>query len=207
MPDPDCRCGFSWVHAIADDSGLHVFLELGSTLYYGLWDPTSDIEVNWQLVGSAGRSWWPLFDNGRPVVFTLTPRDQDGEFVGLRQHETGWEEFFRGGYAPDSDISAYPLSDPGSFLVLAGSGYNSSIKATIVRGADISDELIIDEEIEEIGEKPVDDFGRTMYLFMGVQYGATFLLPMLLAMILSILMKRHRIATVRTQDGEASHAS
>lgn len=207
MPDPDCQCGFGWAKAVAGDRGVHVFLEFGSTLYYGIWDPTSDAEVDWQLVSEAGESWWPVLDNGQAAVFRTLSREEDSKIVGHRLVETTWTEFFRGSYTPDCGISAFSLQEPQRFLLLAGPSYSSELKVTLLQGGDIVDEKILGEEIVEVTDPPVDDFDRTFRLIMIVQYSSFLLLPLLLAVILSALMRRHRIAKIDAEGRDASHAS
>jgi uncharacterized RDD family membrane protein YckC len=207
LPDPECGCGLGWARAIAGGDALHVFLELGSTLYYGLWDPTSEAEVQWSLVGDSGSSWWPLLDDGRPVVFRQTSRDDDSELVGLRLEDGIWREFFRGGDARGRDIAAHPLPEPGAYLVLAGSGFNSEIQAIRIEGSLVAADSILGDQIEDTKEAAVDNFESRMMWVMAVQYSAILLLPLLLAVILSFLMRRHRIPAYRTEGREANHAS
>jgi uncharacterized RDD family membrane protein YckC len=207
MPDETCECGFNWAKAVADERGLHVFLELGSTLYYGIWDPTSEAEVEWQLASEAGESWWPVLDNGQPVVFRRLSRDEDSKIVGHRLEETGWTEFFKGSYTPGCDISAFSLREPQRFLLLAGPGYSSELKVTHLQGSEIVEEKILGEKIGEVTEPPVDRFEKTMIFIMIIQYSSFFLLPLLLAIILSALMRRHRVAQFVAEDASASHAS
>jgi len=207
MPDESCDCGFSWAKAVSDERGLHVFLELGSTLYYGIWDPTSEAEVEWQLASDAGESWWPVLDAGQPIVFKRLSRDEDSKIVGLRLEDTGWTEFFKGSYTPGCSISAFWLGEPQRFLLLAGPGYSRELKVTNLLGSEIVEEKILGEEIVEVTEPPVDSFEKTMFLIMIVQYSSILLLPLLLAVILSALMRRHRIAQIVAEDAEASHAS
>ena len=207
MPDESCDCGFNWAKAVSDESGIHVFLELGSTLYYGVWDPTSEAVVEWQLASDAGESWWPVLDNGQPVVFRRLSRDEDSKIVGHRLEESGWTEFFNGSYTPGCSISAFSFPEPQNFLLLAGPGYSRELKVTNLRGSEIVVEKILGEEIAEVTEPPVDNFEKTMFFIMIVQYSSIFLLPLLLAVILSALMRRHRIAEFATEGAEASHAS
>jgi len=207
MPDETCDCGFSWAKAVADESGVHVFLELGSTLYYGIWDPTSDAEVEWQLVSGAGESWWPVLDNGQPVVFRRLSRDEDSKIVGHRLEESGWAEFFNGSNTPSCNISAFSFHEPQRYLLLAGPGYGNELKVSLLKGPEIVEEKILGEEVAEVTEPPVDDFGRTMFFVMIVQYASVLLLPLLLAIILSALMRRHRNAKIVAEDREAFQAS
>ena len=184
-----CTCSSSWIDALLRSSGPG----------FGHRSQLAARRVSRpELVGS--------FDNGRQSSHP------DPQRSGRRVRRSSAARNRLGGVLPrglraDTDISAYPLLDPGSFRCPPVPASTAVSRPRSSAAPTSTDELVIDEEIEEIGEKPVDNFDRTMYLFMGVQYGSTFLLPMLLAVILSILMKRHRIATVRTEDGEASHAS
>jgi len=207
MPDESCGCGFSWAKAVADERGLHVFLELGSTLYYGIWDPTSEAEVEWQLVSDAGRSWWPVIDNGQPVVFRRLAQDEDSKIVGHRLEDTGWTEFFKGSNTSGGEISAFSFPEPQRYLLLAVPDFSRGLKVTYIRGSEITEEKILGEEIVEVTEPPADTFEKTMFFIMIVQYSSILLLPLLLAVILSALMRRHRIAQFVADGAEASHAS
>jgi uncharacterized RDD family membrane protein YckC len=205
-PASDCGCAFDWARAVADDRGVHVFIELGSTLYHTLWNPVIPAGVTWDLVGDAGDSWWPVLDEGTAVVFTRRS-DNANEIIGLRQDDNDWSEFVHIDDALAQSISAFPMSGPEQYAVLSGTGYGREMVLTVIQGDDVVVEKTVGGSPNRPVREPDNRFQHTVIVTMAVQYSATFLLPVLLAVILSALMRRHRFATIQTSDREASHAS
>ena len=81
------------------------------------------------------------------------------------------------------------------------------MKVALLQGPEILEEKILGEEVAEVEKPPADDFERRMIIVTIVQYASILFLPLLLAVILSALMRRHRNSKYLAEHREATHAS
>ena len=202
MPAPDCGCGLEWAKAVADDRGVHLFLEFGSSLYYGLWNPGLENEPEWELAAETGEGWSPVLWHGEPAVLGVTPRDDGRKLLGIRRSSDGWDEFLRHGSHSGDLVSAFNISGSDSLIVLVGTSYSSALEAL-----EIEDGTVVREFW--IGEQPVatDRFPGFMIVIMATQYGGAILFPLILAVVLSALMRRHRVDAYSNGEQSMSYAS
>jgi uncharacterized RDD family membrane protein YckC len=201
MPDPDCGCGLDWARAVADKRGVHLFLEFGTTLYYGLWNPDLD-DVAWELVGEEGTDSAPVMWHGEPAVIGVTPRKAGGELIGKIRRDDGWAEVFRLSDWKDGLVSVHddPASD--SLIVFIGWSYARSVTLLEVDNHGNIEESWIGEPPEERDLVP-----NMMWSIMAVQYGSIIFLPVILAVILSAMMRRHRVTAYSSGPREEHYAS
>jgi len=202
LPDPDCGCGLDWAKAVADERGVHVFVEFGDTVYYGLWNPASDDGIDWELASEAGRDWSPVLWRGEPAVLGVTSRDDSSRLVGTQRSGNGWSEFLRLDRQNGELVSALNLPESDSLVVLVGSSYSSSVKVLEIDGSSVVRESWIGEQPEDFEQIP-----SMMAAIMSVQYGATLLFPLILAVILSTMMRRHRVVAYSSGARSVQHAS
>jgi uncharacterized RDD family membrane protein YckC len=202
-PDPECGCGLSWAKAVADDRGVHVFLEFGSTIFYGLWNPNTSEDVTWERVAESGRGWAPLIWRGDPTIFNLALNDDGHTLLGFRRGDEGWHEFVNLGRRGWDDVNAWEARDPDSVVVFLG--FSSNGGAIEMVGTDGSS--LVSEN--RIGDRPdrMDSMPKSMMIMMATQYGVMFVIPLILAVVLSALMRRHRITQYSSESDEAHYAS
>jgi uncharacterized RDD family membrane protein YckC len=202
-PDPGCGCGLSWAKAVADGRGVHVFLEFGSTIYYGLWNPESSEDVTWERVTETGKGWAPVIWRGLPSIFSLASDDNGGALLGLRRDDDGWQEFVDLGRRRWDDVSVSQVRGQGTLIVFLGSSYGGgSVEWVGTDGTTVVSE-------GRIGDRPdaVDAMPKFMMTIMGAQYGGMIVVPFILAVILSAMMRRHRVTEFSSADQEARFAS
>ncbi|MCP4898456.1 MAG: RDD family protein [bacterium] len=202
MPEPDCGCGLHWAKAVADEKGVHLFLEFGSSLYYGLWDPYLSSEPQWELAAETGEDWSPVLWRGEPAVLGVTSRNDGGRLVGTRRGSEGWKEFLSHGKHNSDLVTAFATSGSDSLIALIGTSYSSSVKVLEITDGSVHRESWIGEQPTEF-----DRFPSFMIVIMAAQYGGTILFPILLAVILSALMRRHRVDRFHSGEQEINQAS
>ncbi len=190
VPDPECGCGLDWAKAVADERGVHVFLEFGTALYYGLWNPGLEDDIAWELVGDAGKGWAPVIWRGEPTVFGATSREDGRNLVGKRRGDGVWEEELRLDRRVGDLVSVFEDAASGSILIFTGASYSGTVLVLKIDEGNVARETWI-------GEKPRDRafFPGFMVAIMSTQYGSMLLLPLILAIILSALMRRHRVTS------------
>jgi uncharacterized RDD family membrane protein YckC len=202
VPDPECGCGLGWAKALADERGLHLFMEFGNTLFYGLWNSDLDDDIEWELIGDVGRDWAPVMWHGEPAILGMTTREDGNALFGKRRSGDGWSELFRLSDWKDVLVSAHddPASD--SLIAFVGSSYSSSLAVL-----EIDDSGVVGEAW--IGEHPKDKdhFPNFIWFIMATQYGTMLFLPLILAMILSAMMRRHRVSAYSNGQRQEEFAS
>jgi uncharacterized RDD family membrane protein YckC len=202
MPDPECGCGLDRTKAVASDHDVHVFLQFGTTLYYGLWDPDLQTDIEWEAAGEVGRDWSPVIWRGEPAVIGMTTREDGDELFGKRRNDGAWTEELRLCDWGDALVSAHrnPASD--SLIVFVGSTYSSSVAVL-----DINDDGNVQDSWIGEHSKERDFLPNFMWFLMTIQYGSMILLPLILAVILSAMMRRHRVTTYSSGPQEQHYAS
>ncbi len=203
-PDPECACGLNWARAVADQHGVHVFLEFGDSLFYGLWQPAGSAEVEWQPAGEAGADWYPLVLEGAPFVI-VSPAEGVKPWIKLvRLEPDGPREVLTYDAGRVKKLAAYPMPGPNRILAVTQSWSSKPMRLIEITGDSVSR----DESVGRISSMDPSDFGRNFVLaLMVTQYGVVFTLPLILALIMSVLMRRHRTGSFTVGDSRADHAS
>jgi len=164
---------------------LHFFLAYGYTVFYkkGSIDMQQDDPNSWQTVCPDGSSWQTLLINEEPVVFHSISQDSKEEIVGIKMYDGIWRTFFSHYTSTDVyDFGVYPLPQSDKFAVLVQSFFDS-IQLFEVDGTNIVAQ-------KRYGKS--SPFPRAFVLMMFIPQGLTLLMPLILAIILSGLMRKHR---------------
>lgn len=187
------------VQVVAVGEGFHVFLESGGTLYYRRGLPAEGETVepeSWEPIRPAAGIWAAVELEGRPAVFSRARAEPGAKIVGLRLEDGQWREFFShpGGLA--DRIGVHP-TEGGDFLLSLALG-------------PFGGRLLEVSEGEVVARTRV---GRSFFPFSGgfmgvmfVPHVVTMLAPLLLAVILSSLMRRYRVARHEAEGVEGSEA-
>jgi uncharacterized RDD family membrane protein YckC len=167
------------------DEKLHVFLKFGDTLYYreGLPIGETDDQDPWRPVSEVKKHWFAILMDGEPAVFLRQAEELPSKVVGLKLQGETWRSFFSYDAGMTTEMGIYPLGQPGRFAMLLQS-FPGSLRLVQVDGA-----KVMKENRHGRGFPFPRFFGVMMLGF----YGPTLLLPLVLAVILSRLMKKHRI--------------
>ena len=173
------------LQVVSEGPTLHVFRQFGSTLYYraGLPTASDDGEQEWQTVCSVDEDWYAALADGRPVVFRLSAgRGMRRMLRGLRQSGDAWEPFFSH-KAGLSDGFAVFTPGPGRLLVMTHSPMSA------MRTIEIEDGRTTRERRYGKGF----GFPRGFMAMMFIPHITTCAVPLVFALILSGLMRRHRV--------------
>jgi len=164
---------------------LHLFLKFGDTLYYreGLPVAETDDQDLWRPVSEVKNGWFAISMNGEPAVFLRQTEGPDSKVVGLRLQKKTWESFFSYNAGMTTEMGVYPLGQSGRLAMLLQS-FPGSLRVVQI------DEAKVIKEMRYGRGFPFPDFFGIMMLGF---YGPTLLLPLVLAVILSRLMKKHRV--------------
>jgi len=178
-----------YVQVLSSEGKLHLFLKFGKTLYYREGPPPGEIDDRsaWQPVAEVGCNWVAVLNDGEPVVFHGGTRDGSSKIVGLRLQGKTWRPFFTYEGWMMSEVGVYPLGQPDRFAMLLQS-FPGSLRLVQVEGARV---------ISEIRHGSGFPFPRHFMVMMLVFHGLTLILPLILAVILSGFMMRHRVCEHR----------
>ncbi len=171
------------LQALSSKGKLHLFLKFGKTLYYREGPPPSEIDDRdvWQPVSEVREDWLVVLIEQEPVVFHRGTRDS--KVVGLRLVGKTWRPFFRYDAMLTSDMGVFPLGESGKFVMLSQS-FPGSLRLVEVEGARV---------IREVRHGSGFPFPRGFMVMMVGFYAPTLILPLILAVILTGLMRKHRI--------------
>jgi uncharacterized RDD family membrane protein YckC len=122
--------------------------------------------------------------DGEPAVFIRQVGEFPSNVVGLKLQGKTWKSFFSTNTGMASEIGIYPLEQSGRFVMLLQS-FPGSLRVVQIDGAKV---------IKEMHHGRGFPFPRFFGVMMLGFYGPTLLLPLVLAFILTSLMKKHRIS-------------
>jgi uncharacterized RDD family membrane protein YckC len=170
---------------VSRDERLHLLLKFGDTLYYreGLPVGEADDQDLWRPISEVKKDWFAILMDGEPAVFLREASELPSKVVGLKLQGGTWKSFFSYDAGMTTEMGVYPLGQPGKFAILRQS-FPGSLRLVQVEGGKVL------KEIHHGRGFPFPDFFGVMMLGF---YGPTLLLPLVLAVILSSLMKKHRI--------------
>ena len=172
---------------VPDKGRLHVFYQRPgtTTVSYGVYRPGEGgggIEVWEEVTPKAGGQWKGAVLGGRPVVVYHDSVAGNLSIVGLKRSDAGWEEFLVYGIGLDIGLEICPMGDGGDFILLRRI-------------------LPLDTEVVGVvGDEPAWRYKQNGVLRVLPKYkivsavvrAVPLLLSGLLAVILSLLMRRYR---------------
>jgi uncharacterized RDD family membrane protein YckC len=168
-----------------DQNAFHLFLKFGNTLYYrkGFPEGGTDSRDAWLPVSEARGSWSSMLIDGKPTVFLCQMCKGPSKVLGLRHAQGSWEPFFTYDRIMTCDMGVFPLVEAGRFLILLQS-FPGSLRLVEAGGTGV------ETEIKHGSRFP---FPKGFMAMMFVPQGCSMFMPLILAFILSALMRRHRI--------------
>jgi len=170
---------------VSRDEKLYLFLKFGETLYYreGLPVGETDDQDLWRPISEVKKDWFAILMDGEPAVFLQEASELPSKVVGLKLQGETWKSFFSYDAGMTTQMGIYPLGQPGKFAIFCQS-FPVSLRLVQVDGGKV---------LKEIHHGRGFPFPRFFGVMMLGFYGPTLLLPLVLAVILSSLMKKHRI--------------
>jgi len=176
------------LQVLSDGEKLHFFLRHGDTLYYTFGytvrrpAATQQVHVPWETVARVANGWQSLLIDGEPAAFYSRWADSRNEIIGLKYSAARWSVFFSRRVPGVQDMGVYPLPQSGRFAVLTRS-FPGSIRLLVVEGTQIVSTNRYDAGFP---------FSRAFASAIFIPQGITLCMPLILAVILSALMRKHR---------------
>lgn len=190
LPNARGRCG---VEPLVAEGRLWRFRQDGDTLYAR---ETEEEDASWVVVMSDPSKWYSFVKDGRPAVASI------GFEHGFRLAERDSERWTRTSEGTNVAVSSADLAvfqeSPGSPLVVLTSGFPSSLSVRTWEDGRFV-------EIEKFGRG--FPFPSAMIWLMALPQVGAMLLSLLLALILSGMMQKHRITTYTHGGSEVTYAS
>ncbi|MBN1803705.1 MAG: RDD family protein [Sedimentisphaerales bacterium] len=191
------------LQVLCDEKYMHIFLFIYDTLYYQSRSLDSIMTDNkdWEAVGAFayGNSWQAVSNGEDLFVFGLGPGYGKKQIVGYKYNNDNWETFFQQQNQFNSDIGACYLQNNKRFVLLT-QFYHSRLKILEIEGS----------KVVKGKDKDLDSdfpFGPGFEFFFIVPYSTMFILPLILAIILSSMMKKYRNCNYVAESREMPYAS
>jgi len=175
---------------------VHSFLKQKGVVYHREGLPLEGAEdlKSWKPVCTPNYgNWTPLEKDGKLVLFYGT----EGSVVGTRYQGGAWRQFFSHETRMMGEMGAFPADGEGSFHLLTQS-FPGSIRLLEVKGGQVTGKTSYG------GGFPFSPGFMAMTM---VPHAINWLLPLLMAFILSAKMRRHRVCEYREEDVRAPFAS
>jgi uncharacterized RDD family membrane protein YckC len=190
LPNARGRCG---AQPLVAEGTLWLFRQDGKTLYVR---EAENEEARWAVVMSEPGRWYSFVKDGRPAVASV---DFERGFRLVERNSGRWtrESESSGLSLQASDVAAFQ-EPPGSPIKVVTAGFPSSLGVRTYRDGRFTG-------VERFGRG--FPFPAGMMWLMAVPQAGAILLSLALAVILSGLMRKHRIATYRHGATEAEYAS
>jgi uncharacterized RDD family membrane protein YckC len=175
-------------------------MKSGGKVYYRNGLPMSEAEaaVSWEPVCSVSGGWTGTILEGRPVVFTGSTQEPfAASLQALARGEQGWEPLFSQKVAAMGGIGVCELNVGGRFALLL------QPLPGALRVLEMDDARVVSNVRHGSGFP----FPRGMMAMMFIPYGGMFLMPLVLAFILSAMMQSQRVTRYEGEAGSAPFAS
>jgi uncharacterized RDD family membrane protein YckC len=190
------------LQVVCDEDQIHIFVLIYDTLYYQSrsFDSIMSGNEEWEAVGTFayGNSWQAVSNGADLFVFGLLSNDLKKQIVGYKKNDNGsWETFFQHQTQFANDIGAYYSQKNGRFVLMTQL-YHSMPKLLEIEGSEVIKSDNFDSDFP---------FGPSFPLIFIVPHSITFILPLVLAIILSSMMKQHRRCNYTAESRELPYAS
>jgi len=187
------------LQVVPEGPSIHFFLQFGSTLYHrkGFPEEPEDVRDSWQIVSMARDPWYATSIDGRPMVFRC--RGDEGftsGVLGFSLTERGWAESFSYETPVFGQMAVFPMENerfalvtqsfPGALRVIETGGPQAARETRYGRGF---------------------PFPRGMIPIMFIPHLTTLLMPLILAFVLSPMMRKHRVCQYESATSRMPFAS
>jgi len=183
---------------LPEGNKVHAFLKYKETIYYrdDLFNAPEDNSYPWQPVAPAGQSWSSLISAGSPTVFIHQGHENAG-IIGYRKAGNNWEAFVTHPQFIATSMGAFPVDQSGN-IVMVTETFPGSLNRISINGSKIM------AKAKYGGAFP---FPKGFMGLMMIPQAMTMLIPLVLAIIFSGLMRKHRVTYHETAAGRKPYAS
>jgi uncharacterized RDD family membrane protein YckC len=187
-------CCIGSLQIVESGGKLHSLLKRDSWLYHFEGLPLQGREGEWEPVARVGWSWVAVAGASEPVVF----HRQDNSIIGLVRSDSVWPVFCSIPAEYTFDMGAYYLGDDRFGLALQG--FPGSLQLVQVMDGELVEKSKLDRGF------PFPPIPPVMMTVMFLPHLVSMLLPFLLAIILTILMSKHRVCHYSVEGGRVPFA-
>lgn len=183
---------------LPEGNKVHAFLKYKETIYFrdDLFNVPDDNSYPWQPVAAAGQAWTALIAGGSPVVF-IHQGHEDAGITGYRKAGSSWEAFVTHPQFITTSMGAFPADQSGN-IVLVTETLPGSLNRISIHGSKI---------MAKAKYGSAFPFPKGFMAIMLVPQAMTMLIPLVLAIIFSSLMRKHRVTYHEIAAGRKPYAS
>jgi uncharacterized RDD family membrane protein YckC len=183
------------LHIVAIEDRVFLFAEFKGVIFLrkGIQRDDDSTDVPWTPITNAKR-WSVIAHKDEPILFICLSEGMKDKIFAMREIDGEWNTFMTHEVSlPLYNTTFLPFSDNYEFLMV-DYAFTGGFKATILN----EDKA---EQILKFGR--TSPFPPSFILMMVIPYSAQLILPVVLALILSALMKKHRISRYETRGKQA----
>jgi len=187
------------LRVLCDESQMHLFMEQGDIVYYKScpFDSITGNTEPWEAVGSAGKSWQAVSNGTDLFVFGLRPVYSGRQIVAYRKKNNTWKMIFHNEASIARNMGVCSLPETERFIVSTQT-YQNFVSMLEIEGPNII-------RSQTFGN--VFPFGAGFPLLFIIPYSGMLILPLILAIILSAMMRKYRICRYVAESHELPYAS
>ncbi len=183
---------------ISTDKKVFLFIKFKDVIFFSEGVPLEKqvIYESWTPITNAER--WTVISHGdNPILFVTYSKGYKDKLFALRKINGEWKSFMSHEISfPMFNTGFLSFSDDDKFFMLNYS-YNGQLQISI----------LTEEKIEAIIKRGRNfPFPSSFMLIMIIPYSGQLLLPLILALILSVQMKKHRISKYESREKQAVFA-
>jgi uncharacterized RDD family membrane protein YckC len=173
------------LQAVEIGNKLHLFVRYDQSLYYGVEEPGKPAEKQqWHQLDNVRNGWVALNYQGKPTVCCLSYKNEEG-WITFKEFSNGiWSDSFSQTIPFTDGISVHQTQTPGEFIFTLAA-YPDKLRVL---------KFLDGRKIYE--KKYGEHFPRSTLFFPGiifVPHVLNYVMPLILAFILSSMMKKYRI--------------
>jgi uncharacterized RDD family membrane protein YckC len=178
---------------------IHLFMQLGNTLYHRSHELGTGVGYSndWEAIGSVGKTWQIAANNTGIYVFSLRSVRNQRQIMAYRYRTNAWEmlTYDRVPFAENIGVCSLPGTDR---FILLTQLFPGSLRMFEIEGKNIIKSKSFGREFP---------FSPAFPLIFIVPYSGMIILPLTLAIIISFMMRKHRLCRYRTESNEMPYAS
>jgi len=184
---------------LGNNNRIHLFMQLGNTLYHRSYSLDTGIsnEDNWESVGTIYKTWQAVSNDVGLFVFSLRPSQNNRQITAYVNKNNAWEtiRYNQVPFARDIGVCSLPGTD--RFILIA------QLLPGSLRMLEIEGQKILKSKSFGKGFP----FGPGFPLIFIILYSCMLILPLIMAIIISSMMRKHRLCCYKTESNELPYAS
>ncbi len=187
------------LQVLNDGVQLHIYIQLGYTLYYKSFILNSDMDNTgqWETIGYVDDAWKAVSNGIDIFVFTTQSARKGKQIVAYTKRGNTWQSSLYYQVPYTSDIGVCTIEGTEKFFLLTQS-FPGFGKVLEIEGSDV---------IKSESFRKGFPFNSKFQYLLFVPHSVTVIMPLILAFILSGMMRKHRNCDYRADLQELPFAS